>query len=450
MFTTAGSVAADAVGASAVRGDRVDTDPVSGDPVAELLTAFAESTLARRRAAAVQLRALDEYRRAALDRLGDVRDFGVSERSVRLEASLEVGMTEHEGERLFAVAEALVHRFPSVWLSLHAGRISERRAFSFVELLDPVEEHLVAELAERGLELAETLPDGSFRRAFRRLVEAARVETLQQRHEVALTHRRVSVDPVGNGMAWFAALMPEVEARGAFGRVTAMAKKLVGREGDERSLDQARADVVGDLLVDGDSRALLPEARGVRATVHVTVPALSLRERAEADAGRSGTDAGHAGAEAGHAEVESGHAEVEGMGPIPLSRARELAGGASGWTRILTHPETGVALSVGRTQYKPPESLRRLVQWRSGRCMAPGCHVPAARCEIDHTVAWEHGGGTSADNLASLCKGHHTVKHHGGWAVDQVHGDGTLRWTSPAGRIYTVAPERRTPFFRPQ
>lgn len=426
MFTTAGSVAAEAVGARAV-----GVDSVAVDPVAELLTAFAESTLARRRAAAVQLRALDEYRRAALDHLGDVRDFRVSERSVRLEASLEVGMTEHEGERLFAVAEALVHRFPSVWLSLHAGRISERRAFSFVELLDPVEEHLVAELAERGLELAETLPDGSFQRAFRRLVDAARVETLQQRHEVALTHRRVSVDPVGNGMAWFAALMPEVEARGAFGRVTAMAKKLVGREGDERSLDQARADVVGDLLVDGDSRALLPEARGVRATVHVTVPALSLRERAEAGA-------------------EAGHAEVDGVGPIPLARARELAGGASGWTRILTHPETGVALSVGRTQYKPPESLRRLVQWRSGRCMAPGCHVPAARCEIDHTVAWEHGGGTSADNLASLCKGHHTVKHHGGWAVDQVHGDGTLRWTSPAGRVYTVAPERRMPVFRPQ
>ncbi len=45
---------------------------------------------------------------------------------------------------------------------------------------------------------------------------------------------------------------------------------------------------------------------------------------------------------------------VEGIGPIPVDRARELAGGAEAWTRILTHPETGMVLSVGRAQYRPP------------------------------------------------------------------------------------------------
>jgi hypothetical protein len=82
--------------------------------------------------------------------------------------------------------------------------------------------------------------------------------------------------------------------------------------------------------------------------------------------------------------------------------------------------------------------------------MGPGCGIPASRCEIDHTIAWENGGLTSLDNLAPLCTGHHTVKHHGGWAVRQLPASGgALEWTSPAGRRYVVEPERPVPMFRP-
>ena len=137
---------------------------------------------------------------------------------------------------------------------------------------------------------------------------------------------------------------------------------------------------------------------------------------------------------------------VEGVGPIPVEKARELCGGADGWMRVLTHPETGVVVSVGRDTYTPPAALRRLVAWRAGRCMAPGCGMPANRCDIDHTVAWEHDGHTSLTNLNPLCRGHHTLKHHGNWRVDHLPR-GALRWTSPTGRTYTVEPERRLPTF---
>lgn len=114
--------------------------------------------------------------------------------------------------------------------------------------------------------------------------------------------------------------------------------------------------------------------------------------------------------------------------------------------RVLTHPETGVVLSVGREQYRPPADLRRLVTWRAARCMAPGCGIPADRCDIDHTVDWHHGGHTDATNLAPLCRGHHTLKHHTDWQVTARPG-GALEWTSPAGRVYLVHPERRIPHF---
>ena len=82
--------------------------------------------------------------------------------------------------------------------------------------------------------------------------------------------------------------------------------------------------------------------------------------------------------------------------------------------------------------------------------MAPGCGVPAARCEIDHNIAWEHGGLTSLDNHAPLCTGHHTIKHHGGWTIEHLPDrGGALLWTSPTGRQYLVNPERAVPVFRP-
>ena len=207
-----------------------------------------------------------------------------------------------------------------------------------------------------------------------------------------------------------------------------MGKAITAAEGEERTLDQVRADVFGDLLIDGTTDHVPSEARGIRATVVVTVPALSLLE-----------DEQPAGSEP---------AVVEGLGPIPHSKARELCGGAREWMRVLTHPETGAVLSFGRDRYRPPKVLRDIVRWRAGRCMGPGCGMPAERCEIDHSIAWEDGGSTELANLHPLCKGHHTLKHHGGWNLHHCD-DGDVIWTSPTGRRYRVRPERRVPIFRP-
>ncbi|MGW9588494.1 DUF222 domain-containing protein [Microbacterium sp. NPDC055455] len=376
---------------------------------------------------------VDALRRRALadERYGDAIA-AVVERSVRLELAAALRVTEAAAAHLLGMAQALVHRYPAVLEALHRARISERHAEILVDALDGVEPDVRARLTERAAQLAEELPVGAFRRQLSRMIESERSATLAERHEAALRQRRVVVEPADDGMAWLHAFIPAVEARAIQGRITAMARVLGAAADEERTLDQRRADVLGDLLVDGDTAALVPEARGIRAAVTVTVPALALLDAAS-----------------GPGDSPDAPAVVEGVGPITLSRARELCGGADGWMRVLTHPETGAVLSVGRDQYRPPPGLRRLVRWRADRCMAPGCGIPASRCEIDHTVAWEHGGETSLDNLAPLCKGHHTIKHHGGWRVEQVaEGGGALQWTSPAGRRYLVTPERRVPVFR--
>lgn len=355
---------------------------------------------------------------------------GVVERGIRLELATVLRVTERAADQLIVRADALVHRFPVMLDALGGGRVTERHAEVFVDAMAGVEAEFHDAVVPRAIELAQVEAVGTFRRSLARLIETVRAQTLAARHDDAVRRRRVHVEAGEDGMAWLMAYLPAVEAHAIHARVTAMAKAIVAGDGESRTLDQVRADVLGDLLIEGDTTSVPDAARGIRASVVVTVPALSLLSDEPAD-----------GAEP---------ASVEGVGPIPHATARELCGGSDGWMRVLTHPETGVVLSVGRDRYRPPPELRRLVRWRADRCMAPGCGMPASRCEIDHNIAWDHGGHTALWNLCPLCKGHHRVKHHGGWTVKQIDGSGgALEWTSPTGRRYVVQPERRIPVFRP-
>jgi len=381
--------------------------------------------------AAQRFERVDAMHREALRELATFRgsSLEIIERSLRLELAAALQMTERAADRLLRTADGLLGRYPAMFASLHGGRTTERHAEVFVELVDTVEAGLRDQVVPLAVELAEAHPLGTFRRLLQKLVATVRAASLEERHREALATRRVVIEPSEDGMAWLLVHLPAVEAQAVHARITGIAKVLGAQDGEERTLDQIRADVVGDLLVDGVVPAHPDAARGIRATVAVTVPALALLSDELA--------------------AQSEPATVEGVGPIPIERARELCGTARSWTRILTHPEHGTVLSVGRKKYKPPAALRDLVRWRAGRCMSPGCGLPASRCQIDHQTAWEDGGRTELSNLAPLCQGHHTVKHHGGWRVRQVEGGGgAIEWTSPLGRRYVVEPERRVPVFR--
>ncbi|MGP3534213.1 DUF222 domain-containing protein [Microbacterium sp. RD1] len=354
----------------------------------------------------------------------------IIERSLRWELALALQITEFAADRMLRTAEGLVERYPGMLDLLRHARTTERHAEVFVELVDIVEPRLRDRVIPTALELAGAHPLGTFRRRLRALVDTVRAATLEERYQDAVAMRRVAIEAGADGMAWLMVHLPAVEAHAAYERATAMAKLLAARDGESRTLDQLRADILADLIIDGSVPAHPDGVRGIRATVAVLVPALALLDDAHA--------------------TSSEPATVEGVGPIPLSRARELCGGEKGWTRILTHPETGIILSVGRRHYETPAPLRRLVQWRAGRCLGPGCGVPASRCEIDHRIAWEHGGRTELTNLNPLCTGHHTLKHHGGWTIHPLDGHaGALEWTSPLGRRYVVHPERTVPAFTP-
>jgi len=91
--------------------------------------------------------------------------------------------------------------------------------------------------------------------------------------------------------------------------------------------------------------------------------------------------------------------------------------------------------------YRPTPRLREFVIARDASCTFPPCGQPAWRADLDHTIPWQQGGPTCACNLSARCRTHHKIKQLPGWQLNQPQ-PGTLRWTTPVGRSYTVQPNR--------
>jgi hypothetical protein len=126
-----------------------------------------------------------------------------------------------------------------------------------------------------------------------------------------------------------------------------------------------------------------------------------------------------------------------GPGPPPSIGPQDLIGRL----RVTLTPIARGTCGHGRAEagYQPSRKLQHLIKVRNARCTAPGCGRPAARCDLDHTVAWHYGGLTCECDLAPLCRHHHRCKQAEGWRLEQPE-PGVLIWRTPAGRIYTTTP----------
>jgi len=354
-------------------------------------------------------------------------------RSLRAEIAAAAQVHERTAQLLLDLARALLHRFPDTFDGLRYGGLTQRHARILVDQSVGLPEELYAEYEARLLPFAEKLVPSRFEKLAAKVRASLSPEAMAERHREALAGRRMAIDPAADGMAWLGVYTTAENAIGGAAAVTGIAKTLVGTPGETRTLSQIEADVFVDLitdavgvsspLVEGETPAATPAAhRGVRAEVFVHVPVLTAM----------GTS------------CEPG--DLEGYGPIDADTARELAGTATGWIRLLTDPETATVLSFGQKVYKVPPALRRYLAVRDEVCRFVGCTRAAKYCDVDHTVPWVEDGETIASNLAHLCRGHHRLKGSGRWKVGQDgSGIGILTWTSPHGLTYTSEPAVKLP-----
>jgi len=103
--------------------------------------------------------------------------------------------------------------------------------------------------------------------------------------------------------------------------------------------------------------------------------------------------------------------------------------------------ESGHVLDVGRRRYQITGALRAMITLRDGSCRFPGCNAAASRCQIDHVIPWDQGGGSDVGNLGVLCVRHHQLKTHGGWKLTDSKPNGSCTWRSPQGLTYHHYPE---------
>ncbi|MBP3036219.1 DUF222 domain-containing protein [Arthrobacter sp. zg-ZUI100] len=289
-----------------------------------------------------------------------------------------------------------------------------------------------------------------FRVKARRLRESKYPETIQKRQRTAFEKRRVVLDPGCDGMSWLSALLPSEKAQAVFTQLTRAARGERSA-GDPRMVDQLRADILEDLLLDRDD----PDTSG----------GPSCCGGGETSCGGGGTPGhGIAGGKTGEDRARGGArarskarteilvlisaetlfgadeqpAELHGYGPISPETARRMAREAAKWTPVERDPETEEILRVGRRR-KVPAGLQRWLRARDGTCRFPGCRSNAVISEIDHTRPWAQGGATDHDNLEHLCRRHHMFKTEGFWKACQPAA-GIIEWTSPGGRIYRTEP----------
>ena len=391
---------------------------------------------------------IDEVHRLALAAEGPARSGPgrpwsptVAARRVAVsELAAATRISEREAEQLVADSTSLVHELPATLESLRSGRLSYRHASILIDEARTVPAESWPAFEAAALPEAETRTPGGFRQRARALRERLHPDSIAERRRAAEESRSVQLEPGRDGMAWLTAHLPAEQAIGAYRRLTDMAASL-GSPDDARTLGQRRADVFADLLIDGvvSDTSL---GRGVRASVLVTVPVLSLLDSDAVAAIPASPRPATAGAASPAGAPGMMPATLEGYGPISDEVARRLAAHAPSFVRLLTHPEIGTVLSVGRDRYAVPRDLKLWLRVRDETCRFPGCGRSAAHADLDHTVDWQHDGATRHDNLAHLCEAHHRLKHQTAWRVNQA-GGGALEWRAPSGKVYRTEPAVR-------
>jgi hypothetical protein len=305
------------------------------------------------------------------------------------ELALELNLSPNTTAKHLTEAQEMTTRLPATVDALEAGEIDIMRAKAIHDYTADLDSDQATMVGKQ-----ENLT--RFKHAIRREVIRIDPHTAEDKRHHAQTKRGVSRWHKPDGTSSLTIQLQPHETELAYTQIDMLAKHARTN----------RADVFMDLVC-GKKHNRPP------ATINVLVPMTTLMG------------------------LNQEPGEITGVGPITAQYARELADNAT-WRRILTDP-TGHILEVSNRRYASP-ALKRHIQLRDRTCRQPGCTVPAHRSELDHTKPHAHGGTTSPDNLAALCKRHNLMRQRTTWKMQQPT-PGALTFTTPTGRTITTKPD---------
>ncbi|HEY7176747.1 MAG TPA: DUF222 domain-containing protein, partial [Micromonosporaceae bacterium] len=360
------------------------------------------------------------------------------------EVAFALAWTQTAARAQVEFADYLASALPDVFDALCRGDIDVRRAWVFFDVLCVVDDAIAISIAADVLPRAPELTTSQLRDRLRRAVLKADPD-VRGRVARSIKRRYVACRPDGEATATlFGVRLPAGRATAAYERVDAFAR---GRKhaGDDRTLDQLRADTFLDLLEGVVVDAAPVHRSGV---VELTVPwttatgatddpaTLAGFGPIDADSARDLIARHHPGAGTKRPSAERvrwRHTLTTDRGELVradrLAQAPAVAAashdtsvtpspalpdeaiGSSATDRVGPGPAWSPPSEIDPTCRYPGPALWRWIATRDRTCRAPGCRVPARVSDIDHTVDHAFGGETTHDNLALLCRHHHRLKH---------------------------------------
>ncbi|RZS89792.1 uncharacterized protein DUF222 [Motilibacter rhizosphaerae] len=359
---------------------------------------------------------------------------GGAEASAQAEMALALRMTERGTAAMVDGALLLTTRHPGTRWLLTEGHLSPAHARVVVDEASVLADEDIPALEAAVLRRAPERTVSELRRDVRRAVAKLDPRGAAERHAAAVQQRAVRVTPLPDGMAEIRALLTADEAQVVSSALDRIARDLPA--GDSGSTGSAggfarragsRADalvavcsVLLDPTADGDFLPALTRTSSPVA-VQVQISAATLLGLAE--------DPAH----------------LVGHGPIPADLGRLLASDGT-WQLAITDPD-GRLLDLHKLRYQPTAAQRAHVTALWLHCGHPTCSVPASRCDVDHTVPFNHdhpddpgGGHTTCRNLCPRCRLHHNLKTWWGWTTTPLP-DGTIAHRTPLGRVYQARPD---------
>jgi hypothetical protein len=337
------------------------------------------------------------------------RSFGLQTKTHPMQVAREV-----------TAGRTLRDRLPATWAAFQAGGTSWSRAQRVVAGADGLDAACWPAYDAK----AATLVVTSDRLQHDLRVERERLQddTAAKRARTTHERRNTALEPGPDGGAAFVAeglASVWVPINDALHRAAVAAH---GTDPQHRTVAQLRHDIVVDLLNEGlQQRAtegdgvLVPTRKAVQVSLILTVPALAWL-------GRS-----------------TEQATLGGYGPIAMETAKDLAGAAKSFIRVLTHPYTGARLGMDRKVYAPPADLARWVRIRDSRSRFPGSTTPAHLADIDHAREWQDDGPTDDTNLIALDRPTHNLKSEGLFE-ERLRDDGAVDWDDVWGHRFTDPP----------
>ncbi|HSJ71594.1 MAG TPA: DUF222 domain-containing protein [Acidimicrobiia bacterium] len=319
--------------------------------------------------------------------------------------------TRRAADSELSFALDLRRRLPLVFERLGSGAIDVRRAKTFDHHTCDLPVATARAMVEGLIDEAPELTPGELAAKLRRLRVEVDPDEAKERHDRAFEDRRVVLEATPDGTANLHALgLRSDHAVELMNCLHRTALSLKG-DGDDRTMDQLRADVLVDLPAIASSEG----AAAAKSVINLHVDLETLAELGESSG------------------------DLAGFGPVIADIARQITErhGDAIWEYTIEDRRSGMALDTGTTRRRPSASQARMVRSRDRRCVFPGCRMPASESDIDHTIPWAQSGQTMTSDLAPLCRRDHCIRHRADWKYTG-DPDGDYRWISPLGHVYTT------------